>query len=164
MQLQTIIHDVASTRARGTRPHAENDLYLCLNQPQFGSTSCATYGRAKDAPCPRYDGLLVVLPTRARRLTPSFRPCILIAYRLGLSMSGVEPIAIVGIGCRLPGGVRSPDDLWTLLVGGVDAVVEVPNERWDLSAMYHPDSSRPGRTNTRWGGFLDQIDRFDAQF
>jgi acyl transferase domain-containing protein/NADPH:quinone reductase-like Zn-dependent oxidoreductase/short-subunit dehydrogenase/acyl carrier protein len=79
-------------------------------------------------------------------------------------MSGVEPIAIVGIGCRLPGGVRSPDDLWTLLVGGVDAVVEVPNERWDLSAMYHPDSSRPGRTNTRWGGFLDQIDRFDAQF
>src|SRR6266446_1460041 len=79
-------------------------------------------------------------------------------------MSGVEPIAIVGIGCRLPGGVRSPDDLWNLLVGGVDAVVEVPEERWRLSAMYHPDSAKPGRMNTRWGGFLDQIDRFDAQF
>ncbi|HEX2494736.1 MAG TPA: type I polyketide synthase, partial [Steroidobacter sp.] len=79
-------------------------------------------------------------------------------------MSSVEPIAIVGIGCRLPGGVRSPDDLWNLLVGGVDAVVEVPAERWHLSAMYHPDPAKPGRMNTRWGGFLDQIDRFDAQF
>jgi acyl transferase domain-containing protein/acyl carrier protein/phospholipid N-methyltransferase len=79
-------------------------------------------------------------------------------------MSDVEPIAIIGIGCRLPGGVRSPDDLWTLLVGGVDGVVEVPNDRWDLTATYHPDSSKPGRTNTRWGGFLDEIGRFDAQF
>src|SRR5262245_16078719 len=79
-------------------------------------------------------------------------------------MSGVEPIAIVGIGCRLPGGVRSPDDLWTLLVGGGDGVVEVPSDRWDLTATYHPDYSRPGRANTRWGGFLDEIDRFDAQF
>src|SRR5262245_32586082 len=79
-------------------------------------------------------------------------------------MSGVEPIAIIGIGCRLPGGVRSPADLWTLLVGGVDGVVEVPSDRWSLTATYHPDSSRPGRASTRWGGFLDEIDRFDAQF
>src|SRR5919108_84539 len=79
-------------------------------------------------------------------------------------MSGIEPIAIIGIGCRLPGGVRSPDDLWTLLAGGVNGVVEVPDDRWNLTATYHPDSSRPGRANTRWGGFLDEIDRFDAQF
>ena len=79
-------------------------------------------------------------------------------------MSDVEPIAIVGIGCRLPGAVRNPDDLWNLLVGGVDAVVEVPEERWRLPATYHPDPGRPGRMNTRWGGFLDQVDRFDAQF
>jgi acyl transferase domain-containing protein/NADPH:quinone reductase-like Zn-dependent oxidoreductase/acyl carrier protein len=79
-------------------------------------------------------------------------------------MSDVEPIAIVGIGCRLPGAVRSPDDLWNLLVGGVDAVVEVPEERWRLPATYHPDPGKPGRMNTRWGGFLDQVDRFDAQF
>src|SRR5712691_447882 len=79
-------------------------------------------------------------------------------------MSAVEPIAIVGIGCRLPGGVRSPDDLWSLLTNGVDAVVEVPEQRWLLPAMYHPDPAKPGRMNTRWGGFLDQIDRFDAQF
>src|SRR5713226_6870253 len=79
-------------------------------------------------------------------------------------MSTVEPIAIIGIGCRFPGGVRSPDDLWRLLVGGVDAVAEVPEDRWHPAAMYHPDPAKPGRMNSRWGGFLDQIDRFDAQF
>ena len=79
-------------------------------------------------------------------------------------MSTVEPIAIIGIGCRFPGGVRNTDDLWKLLTDGVDAVVEVPEERWHLPALYHPDPARPGRANTRWGGFLDQIDRFDAQF
>jgi acyl transferase domain-containing protein/NADPH:quinone reductase-like Zn-dependent oxidoreductase/short-subunit dehydrogenase/ubiquinone/menaquinone biosynthesis C-methylase UbiE/acyl carrier protein len=79
-------------------------------------------------------------------------------------MSAVEPIAIVGIGCRLPGGVRNPDDLWKLLATGTDAVVEVPEERWHIPATYHPDPRRPGRMNTRWGGFLDHIDHFDAQF
>ncbi len=79
-------------------------------------------------------------------------------------MRAVEPIAIVGIGCRLPGGVRSPDDLWILLTNGIDAVAEVPKDRWLASAMYHPDPARPGRMNTRWGGFLDHIDHFDAQF
>src|SRR5262249_51044644 len=79
-------------------------------------------------------------------------------------MRVIEPIAIVGIGCRMPGGVRSPDDLWKLLAGGVDAVTEVPKERWHLPAVYHPDPGRPGRTTSRWGGFLDHIDHFDAQF
>ena len=78
-------------------------------------------------------------------------------------MNGVEPIAIIGIGCRLPGGVRSCGDLWKLLAGGVDAVTEVPNERW-YPALYHPDPVKSGRMNSRWGGFLDQIDRFDAEF
>ena len=79
-------------------------------------------------------------------------------------MRTVDPIAIVGIGCRFPGGVRSTDDFWKLLTGGIDAVVEVPEERWHLPTIYHPDPLKPGRINTRWGGFLDQIDRFDAQF
>jgi acyl transferase domain-containing protein len=79
-------------------------------------------------------------------------------------MSTVEPIAIVGIGCRLPGGVRSPDDLWDLLAGSVDAITEVPKDRWHLPAVYHPDPSKSGRMNTRCGGFLDNIDRFDEQF
>ena len=79
-------------------------------------------------------------------------------------MRVLEPIAIVGIGCRLPGGVRNPDDLWALLAGSVDAIVEIPKERWDVSEMYHPDTARPGRMNTRWGGFLENIDQFDPEF
>ena len=79
-------------------------------------------------------------------------------------MKPVEPIAIIGIGCRFPGGVRNTDDLWKLLVDGVDAVVEVPEDRWHLPALYHPDPAKPGRMITRRGGFLDQIDKFDAEF
>src|SRR5262245_59449149 len=86
---------------------------------------------------------------RKRQLTAPLQPCILSACQAGSAMSDVEPIAIVGIGCRLPGGVRSSDDLWNLLVGGVDAVVEVPEERWRLPALYHPDPAKPGRMNTR---------------
>lgn len=79
-------------------------------------------------------------------------------------MPAVEPIAIIGIGCRFPGGVRNTSDLWKLLVEGVDAVVDVPKDRWHLPALYHPDSAKPGRMITRRGGFLDQIDQFDAEF
>src|SRR5215475_2641586 len=82
----------------------------------------------------------------------------------GIPMSSVEPIAIIGIGCRFPGGVRSADDLWQLLVNGGDAVVEVPSDRWHLPAVHHPDPAKPGRMITRRGGFIDQIDRFDAEF
>ncbi|WP_285778906.1 type I polyketide synthase [Microtetraspora sp. NBRC 13810] len=72
-------------------------------------------------------------------------------------------IAIVGIGCRLPGGagVRG---YWDVLRGGVDAVGEIPAGRWDGAALYDPDPSTPGRMNTRWGGFLDDIEGFDADF
>lgn len=79
-------------------------------------------------------------------------------------MRTVEPIAIVGIGCRLPGGVRTPEQLWRLLADSTDAITEVPDSRWHLRSTYHPDRSKPGRMNSRWGGFLDRIDRFDAQF
>ena len=63
-----------------------------------------------------------------------------------------EPIAIVGVGCRLPGGVRDPDGYWRLLADGVDAITEVPRDRWDADVT------------SRFGGFLDEIDRFDPQF
>ena len=79
-------------------------------------------------------------------------------------MSAVEPIAIVGIGCRFPGGVRSTEDLWSLLSEGVDGVVDIPDQRWHLPSLYHPDPAKPGRMITRRGGFLDHIDRFDAEF
>src|ERR1051325_8406487 len=74
-----------------------------------------------------------------------------------------DPIAIVGMGCRLPGGVDSPEAFWRLLRDGVDAVSEVPSGRWDPS-VYDPDPSVPGKAATKWGGFLESIDRFDAAF
>ncbi|WNG36081.1 acyltransferase domain-containing protein [Archangium violaceum] len=75
-----------------------------------------------------------------------------------------EPIAVVGMGCRIPGGANNPELLWTLLRDGVDAIAEVPAERWDIDAYYDPDPDAPGKMYTRHGGFLDAIDRFDAQF
>ena len=75
-----------------------------------------------------------------------------------------EPIAIVGIGCRLPGGAGSPDALWQLLRDGVDAIGEIPSSRWDIDAYYDADVSAPGKMATRHGGFLREVDRFDPQF
>lgn len=74
-----------------------------------------------------------------------------------------DPIAIVGMGCRFP-GADNPDAYWNLLRDGVDAVSEVPADRWDNDALYDPDPSVPGKSMTKSGGFLPQIDRFDADF
>jgi acyl transferase domain-containing protein/acyl-CoA synthetase (AMP-forming)/AMP-acid ligase II/acyl carrier protein len=74
-----------------------------------------------------------------------------------------EPVAIIGIGCRLP-GANNADAFWQLLRDGIDAITEVPAERWDARAFYSADPVPPGKMNTRWGGFLDQVDRFDAAF
>ena len=75
-----------------------------------------------------------------------------------------DPIAIVGMGCRLPGDVTDPEGFWHLLRDGVDAVCEVPRGRWDVDALYDPDPSAPGKTATKWGGFLRTIDTFDAAY
>ncbi|MHC5743596.1 MAG: type I polyketide synthase [Nostoc sp.] len=75
-----------------------------------------------------------------------------------------EPIAIVGIGCRFPGGVRSPVSFWNLLQNGRDAITEIPSDRWNVNKFYHPDPVEPGKMYSRWGGFLDRIDQFDAKF
>src|SRR5262249_6219592 len=75
-----------------------------------------------------------------------------------------EPIAIVGMGCRYPGGVTDPGSFWQLLHEGVDAITEVPPERWDVDALYDPDPEAPGKMYTRSGGFIEGIDRFDASF
>jgi acyl transferase domain-containing protein/acyl carrier protein len=74
-----------------------------------------------------------------------------------------EPIAVIGMGCRLP-GADSPDAYWQLLRDGVDAVADVPRSRWDADALYDPDPDAPGKIATRWGGFLDDIDQFEPQF
>ena len=74
-----------------------------------------------------------------------------------------EPIAIVGMGCRFP-GAESPEAFWQLLHDGVDAIREVPSDRWDVDAVYDPEPGTPGKMSTRWGGFLDQVDQFDPRF
>ena len=75
-----------------------------------------------------------------------------------------EPIAIVGMGCRVPGGVSDPDSFWRLLHDGVDAVTEIPRNRWDVDACYSADPDEPGKMYTRHGGFLERIDEFDSHF
>jgi myxalamid-type polyketide synthase MxaE and MxaD len=75
-----------------------------------------------------------------------------------------EPIAIVGLGCRFPGGATSPEAFWEALRQGVDAVREVPADRWDADAYYDPEPGVPGKSYTKLGAFLDQVDRFDPAF
>jgi acyl transferase domain-containing protein/acyl carrier protein/protein-L-isoaspartate O-methyltransferase len=81
-----------------------------------------------------------------------------------LESESPEPLAVVGLGCRFPGGADSPAAFWDLLRRGDDAITEVPRDRWDVDAYYHPDPDAPGRMSTRFGGFLRDVDRFDAQF
>ena len=75
-----------------------------------------------------------------------------------------EPIAVVGLGCRVPGGGDGPASLWRILREGVDAIGPLPAERWDVETLYHPDPDHTGTIATRGGGFLDQIDGFDPSF
>ena len=75
-----------------------------------------------------------------------------------------EPIAIVGMACRFPGGANDPSTYWNLLHDGIDAITPVPPDRWDVSAYYDPDPEVPGKAYTREGGFIEQVDQFDPLF
>lgn len=75
-----------------------------------------------------------------------------------------DGVAIVGIGCRFPGGADGPDAFWTLLKDGFNAVKEIPANRAGFNELFDADPKKPGRTYSRWGGFLEHIDLFDAQF
>ncbi|HEY3998505.1 MAG TPA: SDR family NAD(P)-dependent oxidoreductase, partial [Candidatus Xenobia bacterium] len=75
-----------------------------------------------------------------------------------------EGLAVIGLACRFPGAASSPEALWRLLADGVDAITEVPPERWDAAAYYDPNPQAQGKMVTRWGGFLNDVDRFDPAF
>ena len=76
----------------------------------------------------------------------------------------VTPVAVIGMACRLPGGIDSPELLWEALLRGDDLVTEVPTDRWDVEEYYDPEPGVPGRTVCKWGAFLDNVADFDPEF
>ncbi|MBS0538085.1 MAG: type I polyketide synthase, partial [Proteobacteria bacterium] len=80
-----------------------------------------------------------------------------------MPLAADDPIAIVGMACRFP-GAESIDAYWRMLGAETDAIREVPADRWPIERLYDPDPLAPGRMATRWGGFLDRVDAFDAAF
>ena len=104
---------------------------------------------------------------RVSKLSP--KKLALLARDLQQRLDSVEkgkrdPIAIVGMGCRFPGGANSPEEFWRLLHNGVDAITEVPPDRWDVNSIYDPEPGKPGKTCCRYGGFLKEVDQFDPLF
>src|SRR5438105_12267218 len=75
-----------------------------------------------------------------------------------------EPLAIVGMACRFPGGEDSVADFWQTLLNGKDMISEVPGERWNINLHYDPDPGVPSKTYTRYGSFIKEVDLFDASF
>src|ERR1700740_2501792 len=74
------------------------------------------------------------------------------------------PIAVIGMACRLPGGINSPELLWEALLRGDDLVTEIPPERWNADEYYDPEPGVPGRSVSKWGAFLDDAAGFDFDF
>ncbi len=102
----------------------------------------------------RYLGSQLLGP-QARNAAPAERTVIV--------ADAEEPIAIVGMSCRFPGGVRSPEDLWDLVRSGTDAMTGLPDDRgWDIDALYHPDPEHAGTSYARDGGFVPDATEFDA--
>ncbi|WP_225409382.1 type I polyketide synthase [Stigmatella hybrida] len=136
---------------------------------QFRNSLAASLGRSLPATLlfdhPTIEKLFEFLtrdlaPVEEAASAPSRRP-----VKPAVASSGAaEPIAVVGMSCRLPGSVKNPDDFWRLLANGVNAVREVPKDRWSLDTWYDPDPEAPGKMYSRHGGFLDEVDPFDASF
>ncbi|MCW2517097.1 MAG: polyketide synthase family protein [Mycobacterium sp.] len=101
---------------------------------------------------------------RVSAMTPEQRTALTDRFEKASRIAAAEPVAVVGIGCRFPGGGVGPDAYWDFLASGRDAIGEVPADRWDADAFYDPDPSAPGRMASKWGAFLPDIAGFDADF
>ncbi len=98
--------------------------------------------------------------TQSAQSSPSTQP----AHSPARRTDRVEPVAIIGIGCRFPGGVSSPEQFWEFLQQGGDGIVEIPADRWDVERFYAANPEVPGKSYSRWGGFLDNVAGFDPAF
>ena len=104
---------------------------------------------------------------KARLRALSAKKLALLAERLRVSnLHGFssEPIAVLGLGCRLPGGATNAQEFWEFLQNSGNGVVDIPAERWDVEAFFDPDPEAPGKSYSRWGGFLNNIAEFDPEF
>ncbi len=79
-------------------------------------------------------------------------------------LAAAEPIAVVGMGCRFPGGANGPEGYWNFLANGGDGISEIPADRWNADEFYDPDQFAPGRMSSKWGGFLSDVSGFDADY
>ena len=82
----------------------------------------------------------------------------------GLGTTPVTPVAVIGMACRLPGGIDSPKQLWEALLRGDDLVTEIPRDRWDADEYHDPGQGVPGRSVSKWGAFLDDVAGVDSEF
>ncbi|NJR67160.1 MAG: hypothetical protein HC772_20535 [Leptolyngbyaceae cyanobacterium CRU_2_3] len=115
---------------------------------------------------PNIERLSHYLSTEGLRLPSPDSPIATRSVRTSLNQPDQpdEPIAIIGMACRLPGGINTPEAFWQLLQEGGDTRSPIPAERWDLKAYYDPDPEAPGKMYTRFGHFLAKVDQFDANF
>src|ERR1700741_3517412 len=102
--------------------------------------------------------------SRVSAMSADQRDALAEQFQKGSRIATAEPVAVVGIGCRFPGGVVGPGNYWAFLANGGDAISEIPSERWDADAFYDPDPFAPGRMSSKWGGFLSDVAGFDADF
>ncbi|HEY1439734.1 MAG TPA: type I polyketide synthase, partial [Mycobacterium sp.] len=102
--------------------------------------------------------------SRVAGMTADQRAALADQFDKASRIATAEPVAVVGIGCRFPGGAVGPEGYWAFLANGRDAISEVPSDRWDADALYDPDPFAPGRMASKWGGFLPDVAGFDADF
>ena len=107
------------------------------------------------------------LRTRIAQLSPAKLALLVTELQTKLEAadrSQIEPIAVVGMGCRFPGGCTNLEQFWQLLRDGRDGITEVPADRWDVAKYYDQDCDAPGKMYTCLGGFLHEVAAFDARF